>query len=256
MIKKLSIVTILLVLLCFTIVGRAWAQTRVPGVVQGNVFTYDVTSFWSSSDQSATIPENLLDINKTEFYRVTITEVSGAEITTQNTWHFTNGTETSTIGTVNVEAGGSSGGFWAIVAANLRANDLVHPYGQDAITVNETIIRAYPGGERETNHFTVNYQGDDETYGYYTEEGDCYFDRKTGMLVELYDKASFVSANIESAVLWKIKDSNVWVVPEFPSVLILPLFMIATLLAAIVYKKKRASSTQRLVPPLLVSSQK
>jgi len=38
--------------------------------------------------------------------------------------------------------------------------------------------------------------------------------------------------------LAKITESNVWVIPEFSSFLILPLFMIATLLTVIVYRKK------------------
>jgi hypothetical protein len=133
-------------------------------------------------------------------------------VTTSDTWLFKNGTEYNSTGLVNVETGYNSGGFWPVVAANLGKDDLLHPAGQNGITVNETIMREYPSGAREINHFTLNYQGNDETFGYYTAVSDYYFDRATGMLVELYDRSTFLGANMQSALLWKIKASNVWVV--------------------------------------------
>jgi hypothetical protein len=36
-----------------------------------------------------------------------------------------------------------------------------------------------------------------------------------------------------------ISYTNLWIVPEFPSFLILPLFMMATLLAIIAFRRKR-----------------
>jgi hypothetical protein len=206
------VVTILiLAVIIFTYPGTS-TQDRVPGVSLGDTFTFDVSSFWNSSDPNAVVPQEFLEINQTESFRVTITDISGSMVTTLDTWVFKNGTEHNSTGLVNVETGFNSGGFWPVVAANLRKNDLLHPAGQNGITVNETIMREYPSGARETNHFTVSYQGNDETYGYYTAEGDYYFDRATGMLVELYDKSTFLSTNMQCAVLWKIKESNVWVV--------------------------------------------
>jgi len=245
MIKKLSIATFLLVLLCLTMIGRAWAQIRMPGVFQGNTFTYDVTAFWSSSDPSAAIPADLLDINKTEYYRVLITGVSGVEVTTQGLWRFTNGTETSINGTVNVETGVNTG-FWAIVAGGLGVNDLLHPAGRDFITVNETVMRDYAGVARETNHLILTWQ-DSDSGGDFVEYIDYHFDKQTGMLVQLSDAKMYSSPSRTITNFWKIKDSNVWVVPEFPSALILPLFMMATLLAVIAYKKKHASITKTLM---------
>jgi hypothetical protein len=238
MIKKQSVTTFLLVLLCLTMVGNAWAQVRAPGVAQGNVFTYDVTSFWSSSDPNAAIPANLLDMNKTDYYQVTIAAVSGAVVTTQSLWHFTNGTETSATGTINVDTGVSNGGFWAIVAGNLGVNDILHPSGQDGITVNETVNRNYAGVARETNHLILTYQGNDDSN--FIEHVDYYFDKETGMLVQLSDAKVYSNPAETTTISWKIKDSNVWAVPEFPSVLILPLLMTATLLVVIVCKRKRA----------------
>ena len=186
--------------------------TRLPGVSVGDTFTYDVSSFWSSSAANAVAPQGLLEINQTESFRVTITTISGPMVSTSDVWIFKNGTEYNSTGLVNVETGYNSGGFWPVVAANLGKDDLLHPAGQNGITVNETITREYPSGAREINHFKLNYQGNDENFGYFIAESDYYFDRATGMLVELYDRSTFLGANMQSAILWKIKASNVWVV--------------------------------------------
>jgi hypothetical protein len=219
--KKRSRVVYLLVILVFTILILAviiftYSGTRtldrVPGVSPGDTFTYNVVSFWNSSDPNATVPQMLSEINQTESFRVTITEVSDSMVTTLDTWVFKNGTEHNSTGLVNVETGFNSGGFWPVVAANLGKDDLLHPAGQNQITVDGTIIMEYPRVARETNYFTLNYEGNDEDYGYYIAEGDYYFDRATGMLVKLYDKSEFLSANMQGAILWEIKESNVWVV--------------------------------------------
>jgi hypothetical protein len=207
----LVVIILILTIIIFAYLGTS-AQARVPGVSVGDTFTFDVTSFWNSSDPNAVVPQEFLETNQTESFRVTITNINGSIVTTLDTWVFKNGTESNSTGLVSVESGTSSGGFWAVVAANLGKGDLLHPAGTDGITVNETIMREYPSGARETNHFKLNYQGNDETYGYYTEEGDYYFDRATGMLVELYDRNMFLGVNMQTAILWKIKASNVWVV--------------------------------------------
>lgn len=218
--KKRSWTVYLLVILVFTILivtviiltySGTKNLTRLPGVSVGDTFTFDVSSFWSSSAANAVVPQGLLEINQTESFQVTITSISGPMVSTADAWSFNNGTIHNSTSLVNVESGYNSG-FWAVVAANLGKDDLLHPAGTNGITVNETIPWDYPSGARETNHFKLNYQGNDETFGYYTAESDYYFDKATGMLVELYDRSTFLGANMQSAILWKIKASNVWVV--------------------------------------------
>jgi hypothetical protein len=216
MMKKTAIAAFLLVLLFLTMIGTASAQTRLPGVFPGNTFTYDVSASWSSTDPNAAIPSDLLDINKTEYYRVTITSVVSADVSTQSVWRFTNGTEISLNGTINVETGISSGdigAFWAIVAGNLNVNDQVHPSGRDFITVNETATRNYTSGPRETNHLILSLSGSD-TGGDYIEYVNYYFDKLTGMLVQLSDVKVYSNPSQTISKYWKIKDSNVGLIPE------------------------------------------
>ncbi|MEM2081771.1 MAG: hypothetical protein QXP44_06135 [Candidatus Bathyarchaeia archaeon] len=186
------------------------SQVRVPGVSVGDTFTYDIIGFWNVSAVNSTIPQRILDMNQTAAFRVTITNVTGPMVTTRETWIFKNGTEYNSTSMINVETGYNTGGFWPIVAANLGKNDLLHPAGQNKIAVNETVIRQYASGPRETNYFKLQYTGRDEDYGYYTAEVDYYFDKATGMLVELYDASNFISMGTQGAIWWKLKESSVW----------------------------------------------
>jgi hypothetical protein len=97
-------------------------------------------------------------------------------------------------------------------------------------------MRTYSGGERETNHYSSNLTNVGEfSYSF----DNLYLDKKTGVMVEWYtERVAVVTPNEKTALHWKIKETNVWVVPEFPSLLVLPFFMIATLLAVIIYRRK------------------
>ena len=152
----------------------------------------------------------------------------------------------ATRGDTNVQTGATTdGGFAAIIGANLNAGDLIHPLGSDGIVVNQTVTI----NGRLTNRIYITIYND--TTGV-TSSVDLYFDRETGMLVDETDSSvddgSVSGTTSTSIVTTQLESTTVWTIPEFPSVLILPLFMIATLLAVIAYKKKRASITKTLVP--------
>ena len=227
MVKKKSRVVLFLAILVFTILmlaliiftnlGNQAAQVAVPGVAEGDVFTYDIMGLVSSKDSNATVPEQFLELNMTEWYKVTITKVSGPEVSINTVQHFKNGTEISGTGTVDVDTGISNParGFYAIYAANLRAQSRVRPNGPDRSTVNETISRSYGAGDtRETNYLTIitqYYDADDPSITY-TEIGNTYFDRQTGMLVELRYISVYNDPKITLTLLWKIKETSVWAV--------------------------------------------
>jgi hypothetical protein len=235
MIKKLTIV-FLLALLCSAMIGKTLAQTTVPGVSTGNFFNYDFTAFWSSSDANAVVPPDLVDLNKT-WIGITVTDVSDSVVSMSITGHYENGTENTSEAWVNIDTGEDSGAYGFVVASNLGANSVVYPSGNYSFSIKETVMRTYSGGERETNHYSANLTGVGEfSYSF----DDLYLDKKTGVMVEWYtERVAVSSPNEKTAIHWKIKESNVWVVPEFPSLLILPFFMITTLLAVLIYRRKR-----------------
>jgi hypothetical protein len=75
-----------------------------------------------------------------------------------------------------------------ICAANLNPGDRI-PTAD--ITINQTVIRVYADGSRETNH--ASWSGPDEW-------GNIYFDKETGMLVELERTHRFINTVTGSIV--------------------------------------------------------
>jgi hypothetical protein len=214
----LGVLAIVIIILAFIIYIQFGSQSAmVSGVTEGDVFTYGIKGFWSSSDPNATLPENFLQINMTDWYKVTVTGVNGSQVSINTIWRFTNGTELVGTGNVNLETGISYGGFWAIYAANLRAGDHVRPNGPDRSTVNETNTKGYgAGGTRETNLLSLvrqYYDADDPTYGTtWTEYMSTYFDKQTGVLVELSDISLYTNPQMTLTLIWSIRDTNRWTV--------------------------------------------
>ncbi len=100
-------------------------------------------------------------------------------------------------------------------------------------TINEPLVWNYPDGKREISHLLWNSSED---------SGDCYFDRKTGVLVDMYRVHSFINPDtnevIRKADIVKMTSSNVWVLPEFPSFMFPLLLVIGVTLGTSVYKAK------------------
>jgi hypothetical protein len=241
-IKRIATVALLVIFLSSIMVASTRALILTPGVEPGLSFAYDVTAFWSSSDEYASIPSDLIEVNKTETFEVRIHNVTDSNVTTFIAVYYKNGTADSEYGLVNVDTGDSYGSFAAIIAANLNAHDLIHPLGGDGITINETVTKAYESGNRETNRIVI--ESTNATTGV-TGRVDRYFDKALGILVEEHETTT--SADETTAVTWKIKETNAWVIPELPSVLVLPLLMAITMIAAIAYKKKHAGITKPLI---------
>jgi hypothetical protein len=232
---KLAIGASLLILLCFTMasITMVQAKTAVVGVSQGDVFEYNMVSHWSSLFTD-TIPEELLELNQTEWLRVTVTGISGSQISTRVTTHYRNGTEISADGSCNIETGEGSGGP-PFIGANLGKNDLVNPSASESWYINETVTRTYKDGPRETNHLNLEYTGNSSEIGEFNTVYDYYFDKNTGVLVEYNSEFSYTG--LTSIARSTLTSSSVWVIPEFPAFIILPVFMMMTLFA--VAAKKR-----------------
>ena len=221
--NKKRVRMILITILMIVIVAMAFVVFSVlnaspAGIKVGDEFIYDIKGYGVANDPNATIPEAFSQLNMTEWYKVTVTGVSGPEVSINTTWLFTNGTELKGTGTVDVESGISypTGGFYAIYAANLRENDRLRPKGPDLATINATANRNYAGGIRETNRVSLvlqYYDSEDPTYTRtLTEYMNTHFDRQTGMLVELQDMSVYTNPYLTLTVVWLIKETNVWAI--------------------------------------------
>lgn len=255
--KSLKFTIFSLVLLFFMTAGRAYPQSA-PGVSPGDTFTYSFSVFWSSSDPNATVPAGLLKQNETELIHVVVTNVSGSVVFMNITWQLKNGTTTDSQVFVNLLNGGGDG-YGLVISPGLSAKHYAYPQGWNfshSFEINETLVRTYPFGERETLHATVK-RTDSPSYVYVFY--DMYFDKKTGMMLEWYvEQVPYATPSETISTLWKIQEFNVKSAPPnnqplepssqgILSLIILSLIIIipAAAFVAILFRKRKRGRPAR-----------
>ncbi len=193
--------------------GAAHTSTVKVGVKAGDTFTYNMTGIADLGSDDAIIPDNFKEVNMTDYYRVTITNVEAPIVSYNVTWQFTNGTQYNYSGKANIATGVNSQDFWGIYEANLTQGNLVRSGMPDGATVNETQTKTYLNGDRQTNVLQMQgefYDTTDLTYSkMYYDYSYVYFDSQTGMLVEFKDIQIYSDPKIMLTVEWNLVDSNV-----------------------------------------------
>lgn len=255
--RKLTLALTALALTCTVLMGQALAQTEnsIIGVNAGDYFTFSVTSQWSTTNASATVPPYLLEINKTAYYKVMISAVIGPNVSATNIWHFNNDTEVNSLVVMDVETREMyfMNGFQGFCKANLTAGEPLYAGIADSPTINETITRNYASGPREINVVSFSYPVADF---YNTTEGTetltFYIDKITGVFVERIVYTEFPDQT--GTETWKLTETNRWTVtapPETLSSLLLPITavivaIIVVAVAAVFLTKKRKKIKKRL----------
>jgi hypothetical protein len=236
--KKLvnPIATAFLILALLSFAGaEALAQTPSIGVSTGDTFTYVQTFFWNSTDEK-TVPSASDVASNGSSYEIKITGVNGSSVNFETKITLKNGSVTSNPGQIDLETGVCNSKIgYIIVGAGLGPNDTVHssslssPATPVSKAIDDTTMRSYLNGQRETNHLTsqgVAY------YDYYTASGDfrggnlifhqdSYFDKKTGMLVEYLRVVVTVEAGgwpmTNETELLLMSGSSLWDIAETSS---------------------------------------
>jgi hypothetical protein len=234
--KKLFAIVGILCLVSLAMFGTVRGQTLTAGVRMGDAFIYHVTSHWTSTDPYASIPVDIAKINQTDFIDVRLSDVNATNIDVFAATIYKDGMADAARGSINYQTGESSGAFVAIIAANLTANQRVHPSGTDTVTINSTTTSIYQGEIRETNRIYISTRSDEAGV---TSSFDRYFDKITGILVSSIETTTYDDPSSTSTVTWTLASSTVWTIPELPVILALPIFMAVTAFATIAYKKTR-----------------
>jgi len=218
------------------LVMAASAQTRIMGVDVGNKFRYSVAASWSSDDPNATAPPYIVDYKNTEWVEVSVTAVSGTNITGNFTQRLWNETERTVETWVDVDAGNGSLLLF-FISANLTAGDTLYDSSSYSTRlINGTVPRTYLGGERDTNYLNVtSHDGTNTT-------GSLYWDKLTGVLVDQFTENTYQTGN--STYSWSVEfqiiSSDLWVVPEFSTWTPALLLLIALTSATIIVARQRA----------------
>jgi hypothetical protein len=190
------------------------AKTWAPGVAKGDFCYYETYGVYTSNAADARIWVPEFEQNNTEWVRVDVTEVSGSIIHQLYTLYFWNGTEETFEKETNVNPdvlntlSFSQKGI-PLCAANLDAGD---PFPTANLTVNDTRVVNCLGAEREAVHLSWSTPED---------WGDCYLDRKTGVLVELCRIHAFTNPatgeTIEKTDVVKLTNTNLWTPNNSPN---------------------------------------
>lgn len=258
---KLKTATTLALIISSSLFACVSAQTRTPGVSEGNSFKYLFFFDANMSNLDYLLPsmfdavmEQAKSIDSME---LTITKVQGSIISAQTVMQFKNGTRQTTTGTTDIATG--QGDFTMfLIAANLNANDLVYQ-GNTGERINGTITRTYPAGQRQVNYQSISmeYNVTDEELSTFNIEGPLqqtntqviYWDKTTGSLVEMSYQMTTRSqqTNADISIEVKLAQSNVYTIPEFPSVIIALIALTLSTLAIIKLQKPGSKKTRFLI---------
>jgi len=178
------------------------------------------------------------DINETLWMRLDVTEVSGKNVTLHASGMYKNGTSAPESGTIcNVETGWSnSSGMYGIsmlIAANLQAGDALPG---TPFTINKTETRNYGGFVTSVNILNLTFSMPGYYYKYV-----YVWDKPSGMLLEIDMEMQTPSPPTYSKMAFSMTNTNI---PEFPSNIILPIFMTSALIAILCLKKRVARKTK------------
>lgn len=231
--NKLLFFSALFFLFCSLVSG---GNSESLGVAVGDSFKYSVKVVFETNDPTIQTPQWIEEAHEVDFFLMTITEISETHLSYNGTSHYENGT---------VQTSGAyhplDYTFGFFIPINKSQGDILTT-ATNPIYINETIPRAYADSMRDTNHAT--FYSDFGAGGGVTYENalhDWYWDKLTGVLVEMsvhhIDQTAGYTTSL--AVSYLIVNTNLWVVPEFLSFLILPVFMITTILTIIVYRIRR-----------------
>ncbi len=219
--------------------GLVFGQAGTVGITEGDWFTYGFSFDYSSDDSEMEMPEDIpFDyLGGGEAIRFDVLEVSGSNVSGQFSVSFENGTEEIVTGWVDVTTGEGDFANW-LISSGLDAGDCVYSSMMDEM-INETVMLETETGMIETSHIGYS-MGEPEGESYYVFGVNIYWDRQTGVLVEMsFDSEMMLMGNLTTASGgWKLTGSNITSIPEFSAPALIVTFFVATV-AVLAIKKRR-----------------
>jgi len=205
--NKMRLIYLPILLLLLTSINATSSRTFTPGVTEGDYFTYEMYGIYTSSIPNTTIIIPEFEKNNTDWTQIKITAVAGSTIEQNYTLYFKNDSEyqfdfETDVNPQNQEPFKISEKGVPVCAANLNPGDKIPTV---KITLKDTVNRVYFDGKRELTH---------ACWSQTDEQGDIYFDRETGMLVELERTHQFINPYtgnlIEKTDVIELIDTNRW----------------------------------------------
>jgi len=208
--RNLAIILIIIIAVASAAVAYSYLTVKhyEAGVKVGDTFTYNLKGYVTLNGLDATITEGFDVYNSTDYYMITITDVTGTNVSMKCDWKFLNGTTVTTTQNIDVASGNKtdSYGFWAIYPSNLNKAELLRPTGYDGQIVNNTDTATYQNETRGRCYWYINnqfYDTNDPTqatlmYDY----RNIFFDKETGMLTSLVNYQVYNNPQKQEEITW------------------------------------------------------
>jgi hypothetical protein len=233
----------------------AYATDRLPGVAKNQFLQYELRAFWINGGGNDTAYIYASSIPFVWYYNITVLGVNGSLVALHWVTYNLTSTLTDEIDVFDVESGelmnftNPSGFFPLLIASNLNVGDLAYngtglPWDR---IINGTVTKALLGTQMQTNHLndylvTTRYMGG-APYNL-SVQSDYYWEIVTGVLAEHVEYQNTNRSALDGG--WLVSTAEVEIqilsavptIPESPSFIILPLFMLTTLLVVVACKRK------------------
>jgi len=238
--KKILLAMLLSVFLLSTMTVPILSQDELTvGINVGDWFLYEGTLVEYEADEGVPFPPSptyifLKTFNESDWLKRTVANVSGTTITFEVVTHYKNGTDV----TETIDEDITSAFTYFAIGANLTVGDEARPprFGLPAMIINKTIEDwEYEDITRETNYCIWNY-----TFGG-SHTWQVFWDKATGILVKWVYNASISVAqgNATWLLIQELVESNLWVIPEFPTGTVMLLIFVAVTVCVEIYRRKR-----------------
>jgi len=187
--------------------------TQVSGVDEGDWASYNVISAWHSTIPGDTVPQDIMDVNQTE-WRLDVNEVLGDEESVRVcvTMNYANETKRE-IHTGNLRTGSGNLSMW-VVRKGLNMGDLVHI--EKELQVNSTESLEFAGAVRQAVYAWFRQEEADGSVW----KHDLFWDRETGVLcgevissvhtVDTYICTMAIRISIVETSLWEPSGDGFW----------------------------------------------
>lgn len=227
------------------------ASSRYPGVTQGQFLRYRIDVEFTSSNDTEFV-SHVSEFPYHGFYNITVIQVSENFVTFHWIQYNVTSIFANSMSYFDIATGSgleASIGIPFLVASNLAIGDSIYSSTiYEALRITESNKTDFLGLKLQTNHVhdTTN-ATNVSSQGFLFNQTiltAAYFDKPTGILLSFNEDVYWTRpynadtlATLEQYQVSLISMSPI--IPEFQSFLILPLFMIATLLAVKVYRREQ-----------------
>jgi len=239
--KKKILIVLLSVFLVSAMIVPALSQLDMTvGVSVGDHFTFQSVINDYTTTNASYVPGQFdspfMALNQSEYVTYTVLDVVDKNITFQVMTQWLNGTET----TVEQEEAIDTSYSYLAIGANMEAGDVIREasFMSGERTINETITMEWGDVTREVNVHDTTW--DWSSWFGIISQRVYYWDKETGMLLKEviitdYDGENGV-VHLEQTV--EITDTNLWVIPEFPTGTVMLLVFIAITVSIGLYRRK------------------